>query len=36
MKDLKILLRIVKSTYNEYSKYIKKQLKITKIKGFSA
>jgi hypothetical protein len=34
MKDPEILLRIIKSTYNE--KYTKKQLKTAQIKNFNA
>jgi len=36
MKDLKNLWRIVKSAYNEHTKYNKKQLKTTQIKDFNA
>jgi hypothetical protein len=37
MKDQEILLRIVRKTYNKYTKYIlKKQPKTTQIKDFDA
>jgi hypothetical protein len=36
MKDPKILLRIVRRTYNKYTEYTKKQLKITQIKDSNA
>jgi hypothetical protein len=36
MKDPKILLRIIRSTYNEYIEYTKKQLKTTQIKESNA
>jgi hypothetical protein len=36
MKDPKILSRVVRSTYNEYTEYTKKQLKTTQIKDYNA
>ena len=35
-KDPKILLRIVRRTYNKYTKYTQKQLKTTQIKDSNA